>query len=207
MVRGVYQIRNLRNGKIYIGSSDDLTARWRDHRKQLRSGKHPALRLKADVLEFGLGAFVFEILEEVRSGANLRDAEQRYLDLLKPCDPAIGYNSYPNARGAHGVTRSAETKQKMREARLKVEMTPEWNRHISEGRKRSAVAKAATEALNKAKRALSDDEVREVMRLHQQGVAAEAIGDRFGVSRRPIRAILSGETYSDVTGIGRASAQ
>ena len=37
---GVYQIRNMQNGKIYVGSSVNLNKRWREHRsaRKIRNG-------------------------------------------------------------------------------------------------------------------------------------------------------------------------
>lgn len=33
VIVGIYQIKNLRNNKVYIGQSKNIYSRWTDHRK------------------------------------------------------------------------------------------------------------------------------------------------------------------------------
>ena len=60
---GVYQIRNLINGKTFIGSSLDLPGKFNSHRFQLACGSHVAAALQADWQKYGADAFAFEVLE------------------------------------------------------------------------------------------------------------------------------------------------
>lgn len=61
---GIYIIRNTVNGKVYVGQSVDIYHRWSEHRRLLNEGKHVNRHLQSAVNKYGLGAFVFNIIEE-----------------------------------------------------------------------------------------------------------------------------------------------
>ncbi len=61
---GVYRIRNLLNGKVYIGQGTDIYQRWRQHRHRLEQGSHHNRHLQAAWKHHGAAAFVFEIVLE-----------------------------------------------------------------------------------------------------------------------------------------------
>lgn len=131
---GVYQITNLINHKIYIGSSTRcLRKRWTDHKTEFRKGRH-SRHFQSAWDKYGESSFIFEVIEECHPDECLR-REQYYLDLYKPYDRMNGYNTAPiagNCRGVKhgpeyslamsrrrkGVKHSEETKRKMREDRL-----------------------------------------------------------------------------------------
>jgi predicted GIY-YIG superfamily endonuclease len=47
---GVYAIRHVGSGKVYIGSAQNLWRRGRDHVRMLRGGYHPNPHLQRAVL-------------------------------------------------------------------------------------------------------------------------------------------------------------
>jgi group I intron endonuclease len=103
---GIYQIRNLINGKIYIGSTTDFAARWDRHKKTALGEYHKNKHLQSAILKYGIENFIFEILEYVKDAADkniLFSREQFYLDTLNPCDNTIGYNKATNAGGGRLV--------------------------------------------------------------------------------------------------------
>lgn len=83
MKTGIYQIRNIHNNKLYIGSSVDLKRRKNDHFSSLKRGSHHSLKLQSAYSKHGESSFVFEILEECTK-QQLIELEQIYLDKLKP---------------------------------------------------------------------------------------------------------------------------
>lgn len=203
---GVYRISNTVSGLIYIGGSADIKARWRQHKNTLRYGNHTAPRMLVDYRAHGIGPFRFEVIQYLAPAEDLRAAEQAWLDKLRPFDPAIGYNTHPRAESPATIVRSPETRECMRAARATWEMTPETGAKISASRKASARAKSAILSLNATKRTLTDDEARAVVRMYREGMTQEDIGHHFGLTRRPVRAILAGETYGHATGIQRRAA-
>lgn len=106
---GVYQIRNLINGKVYIGSAVDVARRWNRHRSDLRKGIHHSRHLQRAWDKHGEATFAFELLEAVASEEQLVEVEQRHLDARRPHDPEIGYNISPTAGSALGVRHAPET--------------------------------------------------------------------------------------------------
>jgi group I intron endonuclease len=89
---GVYEIRNLANGKAYIGSARIFASRCRTHRQQLKNGKHANQALLADWRQFGEASFAFVVLEEVMDRGLLEEREQFWIDQKQSTDPGKGYN-------------------------------------------------------------------------------------------------------------------
>ena len=67
---GVFQIRNVVNGKIYVESSPNLDAIWNRHRVELNFGNHRNEVLQKEWNEFGPENFRFEILSEIQQNEN-----------------------------------------------------------------------------------------------------------------------------------------
>lgn len=96
---GVYLIRNLVNGKVFVGSTMNLDAVFNSIRFKLYAGAHPSKSLEADWKEYGTGKFEFEVLEEIfpREDANydyaadLETLEDLWLEKLQPYGDQ-GYN-------------------------------------------------------------------------------------------------------------------
>jgi len=65
---GVFQIKNSLNEKAFLGSSLNLEGPLNMHRFMLKSGHHANKALQQDWNELGEDKFVFEILQEVKSG-------------------------------------------------------------------------------------------------------------------------------------------
>ncbi len=102
---GVYQIRNLRTGRVLVESTPNLKT-INGRRMELARGAHRNARLQADARELGGDAFAFEILEvleEPEEGlAYRRDALKRleaaWIERLRPWGER-GYNDPPRERG------------------------------------------------------------------------------------------------------------
>ena len=62
---GVFQIKNMANAKVLLGSSLNLEGSLNKHRFMLRINSHPNKELQKDWNELGLDQFTFEILETV----------------------------------------------------------------------------------------------------------------------------------------------
>ena len=87
---GVYKITNIVNGKFYIGSSNDIKARWRQHKDKLRVNKHGNTYLQNAWNKYGEENFLFEVVEECDPEFQF-EREQYYLNTLNPFDDQ-GYN-------------------------------------------------------------------------------------------------------------------
>ncbi len=113
---GVYKIINLVNGKFYIGSiasKNGFKQRWNTHKRELNNNIHVNKHLQRAWNKYGKESFLFEIIEIILDRSIVLDREQYYLDLLKPYERNIGYNSYQTAGSPLGSKHTLETKQKM----------------------------------------------------------------------------------------------
>jgi len=104
---GVFQIKNIANGKVLLGSSLNLEGLLNRNRFMLRSNGHPNKELQNDWNELSPDQFIFEILETVQirddPHFNLKDEltllEEIWLEKLQPFG-ARGYNSSAKIREA-----------------------------------------------------------------------------------------------------------
>ena len=76
----IYKIRNVVNGKFYVGSTVDSRVRFQTHRRNLKKGKHQSPHMQAAWNKYGEDCFKFEIVEIVECSENLLIAEQKWLD-------------------------------------------------------------------------------------------------------------------------------
>lgn len=88
---GIYQIRCVPTGKIYVGSAVDLRERWRHHVGALRRGTHGNRYLQLAWNEHGEESFEFSVLENVQTN-DLLTSEQVWIAKSRCTDRKIGYN-------------------------------------------------------------------------------------------------------------------
>ena len=92
---GIYQIRNLVNDKIYIGSSENLYIRYREHFYTLNKNIHRNGKLQKSFNKHGEQNFIFEIIEFVEDKNKLLEREQYWIDRFNVVK--TGYNIQPIA--------------------------------------------------------------------------------------------------------------
>lgn len=116
-VAGIYQITNISNGKIYIGSAMNLHKRKKDHFNALQRGDHFNNHLQNAWYKYGSDVFAFNVVEFVTKHECLVVREQYWIDFTACCDKNKGYNLSPTAGSSLGVKHTDETKQKYRLAK------------------------------------------------------------------------------------------
>jgi hypothetical protein len=95
---GVYQIRNTVNQKVLVVSTPNLKT-INGRRMQLAAGSHQNKQLQEEVKQYGVEAFVFEVLEVLEEkeegsfdkGEELKKLEKKWLEKLQPYGER-GYN-------------------------------------------------------------------------------------------------------------------
>ena len=96
---GVYQIKNKRNGKLFIGSAKNLPAKLNSHKFQLKNNLHINLEMQTDFNEIKEEGFSFDTIDllEPREDPNydytedLKILEAMWIERLQPFDEN-GYN-------------------------------------------------------------------------------------------------------------------
>lgn len=91
-ISGIYKITNTITGDFYIGSSNNVKRRWKEHKKPSTWKRYPNYLMYMDMKKYGLDKFVLEILAEVEE-EHLKEVEQQFIQTLKPT-----YNQM-NAKG------------------------------------------------------------------------------------------------------------
>jgi len=87
---GVFQIRNLQNEKVFVGSSLNLDGIFNRHEFALKMDGHASKSLQKDWNALGAANFAFEILEELEPRENLDSKkelavlEDLWLEKLEP---------------------------------------------------------------------------------------------------------------------------
>lgn len=77
---GIYQIRNISNNKVYIGSAFNLHNRFRTHKSRLFSNKHDNEYLQRSFNKYGPESFIFEVIEILENIENIYKIELEYIE-------------------------------------------------------------------------------------------------------------------------------
>lgn len=222
-ISGIYKIRNLINGKVYVGSSSNIGERWKYHLVCLNGGyKH---RTNPHLLnawnKYGKQNFVFEIIETVAPlRQNLIEREQYWIDKHKSYEDKNGYNISPTAGSNLGVKKSEEGRKNLslckmgaknpnygkkpspnvlkalslRRGARHSEETIEKMRQSKYGNK-SAVGEANGRSV------LCEQQVTEIVDLLKQNkLTMKEIGNMYGITSAAVDHIRNGVTWKHITG-------
>lgn len=175
-VTGIYAIKLRHTNRVYIGSSQNISVRWSQHKHALKKGIHQSPHLQRAWDKYGESKFDFTILEECPIDM-LIAREQYYMD---QCSER--FNCAPAAGTRRGVPQSAESIKKTRQAHLGRKNTPETiakmkvaqlgNQHCL-GRVATPETKAKISAAHKGNQRrlgyVMPDDVKEKIRVAQAG--------------------------------------
>lgn len=139
-IPGIYKITNVETKKFYIGSSNIVKRRAKEHHKKLISGTHSNPFFQNAFIKYGIENFIFEILE-LCSYEDLIVREQYWLDETKCYDSLIGYNICCKADSPRDP--SEATRKKMSESgKKRPPKSEETRRRLSESLKGKTISEA-----------------------------------------------------------------
>ena len=204
---GVYQIRNLVNGKVYVGSAVNFSGRKKEHLSKLRRGLHHSPKLQSAWNKYGHDCFSFEVLEDVHEKLNLFVVEQKHIN--QSMCVQFGYNICPTAGSTLGRKASEETKRKMSETRLllpdhvrarphlgKLPRTEEWKKKIAQAKLGKKASEETKQKMRQAKLKEPQD-VKEKRAIAIRASDAARGGRHSDESRQKISASLKGRFLSE----------
>lgn len=87
---GIYVVKHVASGRVYVGSTHDLAERLKHHTSKLRRGTHHIEEMQAIWDAEGAGAFVWELVETAAQ-SELLACEQAWLDRMR-ATPAGVFN-------------------------------------------------------------------------------------------------------------------
>lgn len=216
---GIYAIRNVQNGNLYIGSAVRFGWRSTKHRLYLDRGTHHSPHLQRAWKKYGPGSFRFELLLRCTK-EDLLFYEQRAIDSYKP-----EYNVCPKAGSCLGVKRSEEFKRAIRDRGAPYVMTEEMKKRISDslkGRKHGPMSEQARANMAAASYMRTPQGKAHLDRLHKAKVGVprpEHVRVKLSLASakysedqvRRVRALrTAGEKLKDIakqTGISKGAVQ
>lgn len=148
----VYKITNLINGKIYIGKTDDISKRWKQHCQTAARGKDKAnydgkgrfTAIHGSIRKHGANNFKIEELYQNEDEQNVLDTEICLIAEFNSMDRSIGYNLTIGGDGIKGYKYSDEQKKKMSELKKVIflgEKNPFYGKkHSDEAKKKMSKA-------------------------------------------------------------------
>lgn len=114
-MKGIYIIHDKINNKNYIGQTKDFKRRRKEHKKELRQGKHHSKKMQETFDRYGFDAFEMKIIVE---NDLLTDNEMDLLEIKYIKEFGTfenGYNSTLGGKGRKGVPISKENRQSLNE--------------------------------------------------------------------------------------------
>ncbi|WP_270943129.1 GIY-YIG nuclease family protein [Romboutsia lituseburensis] len=99
---GIYKIENIKNGKVYVGSTQNIRIRRNSHFSDLRNNRHKNAQLQNSFNKYGEKYFKFEVIEYIEDIDKLLEIEGIWIIKLNATDRKYGYNQkvyVPTSRG------------------------------------------------------------------------------------------------------------
>lgn len=94
-IQGIYMIKCIANGRIYIGQSVNIKGRAQEHRRALEKGIHNNKIMQNYFNKYGQENFIIEIVEKVENAKNLTDRENYWASYYNSFDRNKGFNICP----------------------------------------------------------------------------------------------------------------
>ena len=150
---GVYAIEHTSSGRVYIGSSKNISSRLREHLSYLLKGDHHSQYLQNSWNKYGESYFQFKIIEKC-SIDTLIDREQFWIDFYHSYIEETGFNI---RRFADRREHTEKTKEQIRRKLSGIPFSKEHKQKISlalKGKRRSYKYVLSEETKQKIRNAL-----------------------------------------------------
>ena len=108
---GIYEIVNITNNKVYVGSSVNINIRVQGHIRGLNRGNHHGKYLQAAWNKHGINSFMFRVIELCPVG-RLIERENFWILERGVLDERKGYNTYTTTATGRGYKQTKEHVEK-----------------------------------------------------------------------------------------------
>jgi len=207
-ISGIYQIKNIMNGDIYIGQSVNLYKRKYSHFNSLKNNTHKNKFLQKAYNDFGENCFIFSIIL-ICEKIELTYYEQKLVDKLNPI-----YNIFKKCvNSSFGIICSDEVRRNLSNSHLGKKNTEEQNKKISEsglgeknhffGKKHSAISKEKISKAGIGRKASSyTREKMSLTRLEMGDLEKTKIEKGLRFKEKVISENLNGNTVTGTRNVG-----
>lgn len=210
---GIYGIRNLINGNIYVGKTGmNFGDRWDSHRSLLNNGKHDNPHLQRAWDKYGQDNFEFIVIEDCEID-ELSNKEKYYIKKYK--DIGLAYNIHDGGDEGYNLGKhlSEETKRKIGEknringlGRKASDNTKEKMSKSHTGMKYTPMSEEGKDNIRQAQqrryeqnpKKLCVDDVLQIRRLHKDGFNYSEVARKFNVTPQCINDICNYKRWKQV---------
>lgn len=203
-VRGIYYLKLDYSNTYYIGSSEDILARFGKHYGALRDNRHESKSMQEDYnrnkgIEYG-------ILKLVDNTIDLSVIETEFIKIFTKEDKKIYNSRVDDANKNTGIKWTEDSKKRKSLAQTGKKLSEKTKRKMSlahKGRKHSEKTKRALSVLkqgeNTATAKLNSEQVEEIkLKLIENKLSAPEIAREYGVSSSSISDIKRVKTWKHV---------
>lgn len=204
---GVYAVRNVVNGMLYIGSTTNIDRRRSEHEHRLNRGKHENKNLQAAWNYYGKDMFVFDVIEEVEDTSNLVVREQFYIDMYR----RLVYNMAPNAGTMAGYVLDQDSREKIAKSlrgkksycrtekhKLKMSLCKKGKKRDSFSQEWRQKISLNTQGEGNPNAKLCATDVLKIKQMLLKKIKHTEIAKMFGVSSAMIGRIMRGQAWATV---------
>lgn len=196
---GIYQITNKENGKMYIGSSVNISGRLARHKRDLKRNEHNNIKLQRAWNKHGETSFDFKIIIEVKREELLK-VEQEIIDRYKNSFEDKLYNIAKNTKAPmlgqtspnKGKKFSDKTRERMSKSRVG-KVSP------NKGKKASLDSRIKMSAVRKGKQSytiFTKELVETIRATYLSGEYTQSeISKKFNISRTHVTNILNNKRW------------
>ena len=217
--RCVYRLTCTANGMSYIGQTNNLWRRLREHLYSLQKGEHRNKSLQKDYDIFGANQFVFSIESKCDKSESLDKTESEFIENYRMNGKCynvfsgglIGYSANNEFRDkiskAHkGRKVSEQTRELKRQAAKKQWQSKEYRELMTESAKRqwedneyrNMMIAMHTGSAKACGHKLSENDVLSARNEHLSGVSIKELAEKYKVSYSAMQQAISCRTWKNI---------
>ena len=219
---GIYKIICSSTGKIYVGSSINISKRLGEHKTLLRGNKHRNPHMQKAWNKYGEKNFKFEIIEKINNNSTI-EKENFWIEKFNTRNNKYGFNIVkPGDPPFLGRSHTKESKIKIGnqiwtdERRKKIGAAHRGSKHTQEtkfkmsisskGKKKSKIAR---ENMSKSHKGLHvgqknnnvklvDSDIPEIREMRKRGMTIKEIAIIYCIGRGAIDGVIYGKNWKHV---------